>query len=210
VRGFTEEWIEAVERDYNHPSVIIWAPVNESWGVPNLREPRQQQHLRALYTLTRSLDETRPVIGNEGWEQIELTDLFAVHDYARTGDLLRTRWEPFVRSGQFPGGGRAYLVPGYKYNGTPLYLSEFGGIAYIPAGHQVPADSWGYSGIEKSADDALARMRGLWSAIAALPFAGLCYTQITDVEQEINGLLTYDRKPKFDVKRVREINELVR
>jgi hypothetical protein len=77
-------------------------------------------------------------------------------------------------------------------------LSEFGGIAFIPPGHQVPAESWGYSGVEKNADDAVARMRGQWEAIAKLPIAGICYTQITDVEQEINGLMTYDRKPKAD------------
>jgi hypothetical protein len=89
-------------------------------------------------------------------------------------------------------------------------LTEFGGIAFIPPGHEVPSESWGYSGVEKTADDALARLRGLYEAIARIPgFAGLCYTQLTDVEQEINGLMTYDRKPKFDTKTLREINALV-
>lgn len=209
---FTREWIEVMERDYNHPSVVIWAPINESWGVPNLRDPRQQGHLKALYWLTKSLDPTRPAIDNEGWQHTDLTDLFAVHDYARSGELLLARWnKDFSRPGAaLPPTGPGYLIPGFAYNGAPLYLSEFGGIAYIPPGHEVPKDAWGYSGVEKTAEAALARLRGLYEAIAKLPFVGICYTQLTDVEQEINGLLTYDRKPKFDSKALREINELVR
>lgn len=212
VDRFTREWIEALERDFNHPSIVIWAPINESWGVPNLRELRQQQHLKALYALTKSLDPTRLVIDNEGWQHTDQTDLFAVHDYARTGELLFARWNrDFTRPGApLPVNGTPYLIPGYQYNGAPLYLSEFGGIAYIPPGHEVPKDSWGYAGIEKTAESALARLRSLYEAIAKLPFAGICYTQITDVEQEINGLLTYDRKPKFDAKAIRELNELLR
>src|SRR5512143_522989 len=68
---FTREWMEAVERDLNHPSIIIWAPINESWGVPELRNPRQQAHLKSLYELTKSLDPTRLVIDNEGWEHTD-------------------------------------------------------------------------------------------------------------------------------------------
>lgn len=212
VERFTKEWIEAVERDYNHPSIILWAPINESWGVPSLADPRQQNHLKALYTLTRSLDATRPVIDNEGWEHTDMTDVFAVHNYARTGDLLYEIYKDLGKPGApLPQGGRGALVAGYSYNGSPFALTEFGGIAFIPPGHQVPKEAWGYSGVEKTAEAALDRLRGLYAAIARIPaFAGLCYTQITDVEQEINGLMTYDRKPKFDVKVVREINELVR
>ena len=212
VERFTREWIEAVERDYNHPSIILWAPINESWGVPNLREPRQQNHLKALYALTRSLDATRLVIDNEGWEHTDMTDVFAVHNYARTGELLSEIYKDLGKPGTpLPRGGRGALVPGYSYNGSPFALTEFGGIAFIPPGHEVPKEAWGYSGVETTAETALERLRGLYAAIAKIPaFAGLCYTQLTDVEQEINGLLTYDRKPKFDLKLVREINELVR
>jgi hypothetical protein len=209
---FTREWIEAVERDYNHPSIIMWVPINESWGTPNLRDPRQQNHLKALYTLTRSMDDTRPVIDNDGWEHTDMTDLFAIHDYARTGELLYERYKDLGKPGSgVPNNARAALAPGFRYNGTPVLLSEFGGIAYIPAGQQVPREAWGYSGVEKSSEAALERLRGLYAAIARIPaFAGLCYTQLTDVEQEVNGLLTYDRKPKFDHKVLREINGLVR
>jgi beta-galactosidase/beta-glucuronidase len=211
VSRFTREWIAAVERDYNHPSIVIWAPINESWGVPNLRDPRQQNHLKSLYSLTHSLDATRLVVDNEGWEHTDMTDLFAIHDYARTGDLLYERYKNLGASGAgVPDNYKASLIPGYHYNGSPVALTEFGGIAFIPPGHDVPPEAWGYSGVEKTPDAALERLRGLYNAIARIPgFAGLCYTQLTDVEQEINGLMTYDRKLKFDARKLREINALV-
>ncbi len=211
VARFTREWMGAVARDYNHPSIIIWAPINESWGVPHLREPRQQAYLKELYSLTHSLDATRMVIDNEGWEHTDMTDLFAQHDYARTGDLLFEKYKDLGKPGAaVPDVSRLMLIPGYHYNGTPFYLSEFGGIAFIPAGHEVPDAAWGYSGVEKTADGALERLRGIYAAIAKLPFAGICYTQITDVEQEVNGLMTYDRKPKFDSKALEEMNAMLR
>lgn len=212
VSRFTREWMEAVARDLNHPSIIVWAPINESWGVPDLRDPRQQAHLKALYALTRSLDPTRLVIDNEGWEHTDATDLLAVHNYARTGDLLAEAYKDLGKTGlPVPGPEEAAVIAGFRYNGSPPYLSEFGGIAFIPAGQNVPNDSWGYSGVEKTPEAALERMRGLYAAIAAMPaFAGLCYTQLTDVEQEVNGLLTFDRKPKFDPQLVRAINALAR
>jgi beta-galactosidase/beta-glucuronidase len=211
VGRFTREWTAAVERDYNHPSVVIWAPINESWGVPNLRDPRQQNHLKSLYALTHSLDATRLVVDNEGWEHTDMTDFFAIHDYARTGDLLYERYKDLGKaSAGVPDNYKASLIPGFHYNGSPVGLTEFGGIAFIPPGHDVPQEAWGYSGVEKTADAALERLRGLYNAIARVPgFAGLCYTQLTDVEQEINGLMTYDRKLKFDAQKLREINALV-
>jgi beta-galactosidase/beta-glucuronidase len=212
VGRFTREWMEAVERDYNHPSVIVWAPLNESWGTPDPRDARQASHLKALYSLTRSLDATRLVIDNEGWEHTDMTDLFAIHDYARTGEMLLNKYKDVGTPGAaVPDNARAAVIPGYRYNGTPVYLSEFGGIAFIPPGHQVPNESWGYSGVEKTAEAALARLSGLYGAIAKIPgFAGLCYTQLTDVEQEVNGLLTYDRKVKFDVKAIKALNDALR
>lgn len=208
---FTREWLEVVERDYSHPSVVMWVPINESWGVPNLRDPAQQNHLRALYTLTRSLDKTRPVVDNDGWEHVETMDLFTIHDYAGTGERLYAKYKDLGKPGErIPDNARAILLPGVSYNGSPFLLSEFGGIAYVLPGSQVPADAWGYAGVEKSPDAVLARLRGLYEAIARIPaFAGICYTQLTDVEQEVNGLLTYDRKMKFDPAKLREINALL-
>jgi beta-galactosidase/beta-glucuronidase len=210
---FTREWIEAVERDVNHPSVIVWAPINESWGTPDLADPRQQAHLKANYWLTRSLDPTRLVIDNEGWEHTEQTDVFAFHDYAKTGEQLFEKYRGLTTTpgSRVPDVSEPALAPGHAYNGTPFYLSEFGGIAFIPPGQQVPQQAWGYSGVEKTPEAALERLRGLYAAIARIPvIAGICYTQLTDVEQEVNGLMTYDRKLKFDAKAVRDINGLLR
>ena len=213
VERFTREWVEVVERDMNHPSVIIWAPLNESWGTPDLADLKQQAHLKANYWVTRSLDQTRLVIDNEGWEHTDTTDLFAFHDYAASGTEFYEKYKGLVvRAGSpVPDNGAPILAPGFVYNGTPFYLSEFGGIAFIPPGHVVPRRSWGYAGVEKSAEAALERLRGLYAAIARVPaIAGVCYTQLTDVEQEVNGLMTYDRKPKFDVKAIAALNDLLR
>ena len=205
------EWAEIVDRDYNHPSVIMWIPINESWGVPDLSDSRQQFHLRTLYSLTRSLDATRLVSDNDGWEHTEMTDLEGLHDYARTGDILREKYKDLGKPGMpVPDNARGALAPGVEYNGAPFFLSEFGGIAWIPPGAKVPGESWGYAGVEKSPEEALARLRGLYEAIARTPgFMGICYTQLTDVEQEVNGLMTFDRKLKYDARTLREINGLL-
>jgi len=212
VGRFTREWLEVLERDINHPSIVMWIPINESWGTPNLRDKRQQAHLKANYMLTKSIDQTRLVIENDGWEHVDTTDLFGIHDYARTGEMLAKKYAVLARpDARIPDNSRAALVPGYEYNGSPIFLSEFGGIAYHMPGSPAPPGAWGYSGVEKTPEEALVRLRGLYEAIATVPrIIGVCYTQLTDVEQEINGLLTYDRKPKFDVNAVKAINELLR
>src|SRR5262249_38120957 len=160
---------------------------------------------RSLYSLTRSLDATRLVSDNDGWEHTEMTDLMGLHDYARNGDILREKYKDAGKPGApLPDNARSALAPGVRYTGSPLFLYEFSGIAWIPPDAKVPQESWGYSGVEKSPADALARLRGLYEAIAKTGFIGICYTQLTDVEQEVNGLMTYDRKPKFDAKTLRE------
>jgi Glycosyl hydrolases family 2/Glycosyl hydrolases family 2, TIM barrel domain len=206
---FTREWMAAVNRDRNHPSIIIWNAINESWGVPDLKDPRQQAFLKETYQLTHTLDNTRLVIDNEGWEHTDQTDLFAIHDYQKSGQVLYDKYKDVKAAGAtIPKNSREALIAGYRYNGTPLYLSEFGGIAYIPPGANVPPESWGYSGVEKTAEDALARLTQLYAGIAKLSqFAGICYTQLTDVEQEVNGLVTYDRKPKFPAEKIKALND---
>jgi beta-galactosidase/beta-glucuronidase len=212
VARMTREWIEVVSRDYNHPSIIIWTPVNESWGVPNLMDRRQQAHLKALYFLTKSLDDTRLVIDNDGWEHTEVTDLFAIHDYTRTGKEFQRRFQNITQGLPTPLYGKLYDAPGNRYNGSPILLWEFGGIGYVMPEDiaKVPDNSWGYSGVEQNHEAALTRLRGLYEAIAHLPqICGICYTQLYDVEQEVNGLMTYDRRLKFDPQIVREINSLL-
>lgn len=210
VGRMTREWIEVVNRDYNHPCIAIWVPVNESWGIPNIMDVRQVAHLKALYYLTKSLDGTRLVIDNDGWEHTEATDLFAIHDYTQTGEELLARYGPdkvpLTLKDKF------YLAPGHSYSGVPVFLSEFGGVAYIlPEDRvKVPKDAWGYSA-EDTPEAAIARIESLYKAIAQLPkIAGICYTQLYDVEQEVNGLMTYDRRLKFDSKEIARLNSLLR
>ncbi len=212
VGRFTREWLEVLERDINHPSIVMWIPINESWGTPNLRDARQQAHLKANYMLTKSIDQTRLVIENDGWEHVDTTDVFGIHDYARTGEMLAQKYAVLEKpDARIPDNSRAALVPGYAYNGSPIFLSEFGGIAYHVPGSPAPEGAWGYSGVEKTPESALARLRGLYEGIAKVPrIIGICYTQLTDVEQEINGLLTYDRKPKFDVAAIKALNDMLR
>jgi hypothetical protein len=153
-----------------------------------------------MYHLIRSLDRTRLVVDNDGWEHTDETDLFTVHDYARTGEQLAAKYKILETDrSQIPRNGREPVAFGYKYNGTPILMTEFGGIAYRVAGPK-GENEWGYSGIEPTKQAMLSRLDSLVKALREnTTIAGYCYTQLTDVEQEINGLMTYDRKPKADV-----------
>src|SRR5215210_4184820 len=199
VRRMTAEWQEAVMRDYNHPCIVAWVPMNESWGVPNLASDRSQtEHLLALYHLTRSLDPTRPVVSNDGWEHA-ITDLCNIHDYRDAEALAKSYTTPESAIAAQPA-NRPIYVPGYAYRSEPILITEFGGIAFSGE-----AEGWGYSTVA-DADEFLERYEALIAALLrSEPVQGFCYTQLTDVEQEINGLLTYDRKPKADLARIREI-----
>ena len=209
VDRLASEWREVVERDASHPAIVAWVPINESWGVPDvLTDPRQQAFVRALYQLTRALDGTRPVVDNDGWEHVDTTDLLTLHDYARTGEELATRYRVLETDrSRIPRNGCEALAFGQRYNGAPFLLTEFGGIAFRPGGARPGSEKeWGYSGIEPTEDAFLARLAGLVGAVRSSPvWAGFCYTQLTDVEQEINGLMTYDRRPKAAPERYRAI-----
>jgi beta-galactosidase/beta-glucuronidase len=199
VRRMSTEWQEAIMRDYNHPSIVAWVPMNESWGVPNLVSDRSQtEHLLALYHLTRSLDPTRPVVSNDGWEHA-LTDLCNIHDY-RDAEALTKSYATSESAVAAEPANRPLYLPGYAYKGEPILITEFGGIAF--SGDE---QGWGYSTVADT-EEFLERYRSLIEALLCSdPVQGFCYTQLTDVEQEVNGLLTYDRKPKADLARIREI-----
>jgi beta-galactosidase/beta-glucuronidase len=203
VRRITAEWQEAIERDYNHPSIVVWVPLNESWGVPGLlSDSRQPDHILAMYYLTKSLDTTRLVISNDGWEHTK-SDLCTIHDYESSKEVLKERYSDLDRIMDSMPGYRRIYVPGFKYQGEPIQVSEFGGIAYKKS----EWEGWGYSGATTDEDFA-DRYCKVVSALLESPLVqGFCYTQLTDVEQEINGLLTYDREPKIDLKIIRSINE---
>lgn len=205
VQRLTREWMDAVERDASHPSIVTWVPFNESWGIQHVADdPAQQAYARALTDLTRALDPTRPVVCNDGWEQ-QNTDIITVHDYEGDGAVLAWTYadaaaRDTLLSGMGPA-GRRILLDGAEYRGQPIMLTEFGGIAYQPGTPR--ADGWGYTAAA-DADDWLARITALYDAVRASAFlAGSCYTQLTDTLQETNGLLTAAREPKAPIERIR-------
>jgi len=199
VRRITAEWQEALARDYNHPCIVAWVPMNESWGVPDLaHDPGQTEHLLSLYHLTRSLDGTRPVVSNDGWEHA-LTDLCTIHDY-RDSDALRESYETPESAAKAMPARRPVYVSGHAYRGEPILITEFGGIAF--SGDEA---GWGYSTVS-DAEEFLARYGSLIKALSqSKTVQGFCYTQLTDVEQEVNGLLTYDRRPKASLDSIRRL-----
>jgi beta-galactosidase/beta-glucuronidase len=199
VRRMTTEWQEVLARDYNHPCIVAWVPMNESWGVPDLaREPGQTEHLLALYHLTRSFDGTRPVVSNDGWEHA-LTDLCTIHDY-RDADTLRESYGTPESAVNAKPARRPVYVAGYGYRNEPIMITEFGGIAF--SGDEA---GWGYSTVTDAAEF-LERYESLIEALLqSEAVQGFCYTQLTDVEQEVNGLLTYERKPKAPPEKIRRI-----
>lgn len=198
VHGVLEEWKELVERDISHPCIVAWVPTNESWGVPELMNDRRQvDFVKALYHMTRALDGTRPVVGNDGWE-MPCGDLVSVHDYEQDPAVLIERYGSreavaYTLEHVQPD-RRRIVIDGFDGRDKPLILSEFGGIACVPGGVATP--SWGYS-VAKDGKELLARYQALTAAVhRCRPLSGFCYTQLTDTFLEKNGLLTEGRVPK--------------
>lgn len=205
------EWLEIIERDYNHPSIVTWVPINESWGVPEISMRKEQQAFSlAIYQLIHSLDQTRLVISNDGWEMTQ-TDICAIHSYihgnedepekaAYFAQKLSTK-EELLQSE--PNRRRLYCE-GFEHQGEPILLTEFGGINYDVNS----TEGWGYSHA-KDEKEFLAQYQRIIKAIyQSDALFGYCYTQLTDVEQEQNGLLTYERQPKCDLKKINEITSM--
>ncbi len=194
---FVKEWLEAVARDFNHPAIIGWCPFNETWDYDGRKQ--HDDVLRTVYRVTKALDETRPCIDTSGNFHVE-TDIFDVHDYDQNPETFAARYE------EFKNGGAIYtcFADRQKYNGEPAFVSEYGGIKWSMKQEE---NSWGYGDAPKTEKEFIERYKGLTDALLdnANMFA-FCYTQLYDVEQEQNGLYTYERKAKFDPEIFRKIN----
>ena len=183
-------------------------------GFPELgqKHPGQYAFLERMIAITRRLDATRPIVDNDGWEHTDITDICAIHDYTPDAEgQAATARDTGRRKSPSDGGvsGRPLFARGSRYRGQPIVLSEVGGFLTLP--ENVPESErdmlYQFYGSVESAAELLSKYRGLMEGIASLRFlAGFCYTQLTDIEQEINGLLTYGRQPKISPDRVAEIH----
>ena len=194
VRRIHEEWTAAVLRDYNHPCIVTWVPMNESWGVKDVKTDKAQQaHCNAMMALTKSLDPTRPVIDNDGWEHT-CGDLITIHEYNQDGQQLKRQLESLeaILSIRMKPHDKTLFADGYGYQGQPIMLSEFGGVKNDLTDPEKFAKKYAQ----------------LTKAVQESPLiCGYCYTQLTDIENEQNGLLTYGREPKLPLETIRTINQ---
>lgn len=198
--SFMPEWLEAVNRDFNHPAIIGWCPFNETWDYDGRRQINQI--LEDIYKMTKTLDPTRPCIDTSGNFHV-VTDIYDVHNYYQDVEDFAKHYRNFPEDTDslesYPDRQR------YK-KGQPLFVSEYGGIKWDV--EHIEESAWGYGKAPKTEEEFIERYRGLTECLLKNPcIMGFCYTQLYDVEQEVNGLYTYDRKPKFDPEIFRKINE---
>jgi beta-galactosidase/beta-glucuronidase len=207
VEEFTREWMEIVKQNYNHPCIITWTPFNESWGVNRIGTNRSEQHFtEAIYHLTKSMDKNRPVIVNDGWEHT-VSDIITLHDYEEIGEILRKRYleykEDILSDGLYHNNYKAAMAKDFAYKGQPIIISEYGGIAF-----NNDDSGWGYGNKVSSKEDFIRRFDEITTAVKEIPYvSGFCYTQVSDVQQEINGLMDMDRNFKIEPAVIKEINE---
>jgi beta-galactosidase/beta-glucuronidase len=223
-RNFISEWTEILERDRNHPSILIWTPTNEEFWPDREQYPR---FMTDLYNITKLIDPTRPFHGTSGGVHVK-TDIWTLHSYSQDpvklkevlfkDGKMRSTPNYTVQSTQLNIGYNGlkytnqYVFPEYK-NDMPYILDEFGGIKWNPAQQLegTSQTSWGYGEPPHSLDEFYARLEGQVKVVVSLSdyIWGYCYTQLTDVEQEQNGIYYYDRTPKFDMERIRSIFQIV-
>lgn len=207
VHEFTTEWLEIVKQNYNHPCIITWTPFNESWGISRVETKRTEQHFtEAIYHLTKSIDKCRPVIVNDGWEHT-VSDIITLHDYEETGEVLKARYTEYqneiMTTEVYHSNHKSAFANGYQYKGQPVIISEYGGIAF-----NNDDSGWGYGNKVNTKEEFIQRFDSITTAVKELPYVcGFCYTQVSDVQQEVNGLMDIERNFKVEPETIREINE---
>lgn len=197
---FMPEWLEIIERDFNHPSIIGWCPFNETGDYAGRHQ--LDLTLENIWRMTKTLDPTRPCIDTSGYIHVKYTDIYDRHDYCQDADSFAEHYRAFPQSTElmetFP---EHQKIP----KDLPLFISEYGGIKWDTLKEN--EDAWGYGNAPQTEDEFLERYRGLTQTLLEHPYImGFCYTQLYDVEQETNGLCDYDRKPKFDMDTINMIN----
>ncbi len=214
VENFSLEWQRVVKELYNHPSIVCWVPFNESWGIEAVKSNKKQQSFtESIYQLTKSIDSERPIISNDGWEHTT-SDIITFHDYVESIDKLRQTYlekidkllanKEVFNDQVYIEGGKFIMADNYDYQGQPLLFSEFGGVAFQNK------EGWGYGEQVQTKEELFQRIEKLMVLIKeAEYFRGYCYTQLTDVEQEKNGLLDENREFKLELEKIKELNQIV-
>lgn len=201
VKDISAEWLDIVIQNYNHPSLVTWVLFNESWGVRGIASNKRQQNCaQGLYYMTKSIDPMRPVISNDGWYHAK-SDILTIHHYEQNGEWLTHLYDSREKltEGYQANSQQLPFAEGFKYDGQPIIFTEFGGT------HFASDKGWGYGDSIHSDEEFLERFGSLIKAVKDMDISGYCYTQLTDVEQETNGLLTADRIPKIPIPKIAEI-----
>ena len=207
LQDFTNEWIKVVKQNYNHPSIITWVPINESWGIPKVSACKKEQNFaNTLYYLTKAIDNTRPVITNDGWEHT-ISDIITIHDYKQDAELLYKEYvdteKKVLNNSKEYNGKHRLFANGYQYKGQPIIMSEYGGIAINSE------KGWGYGDHARDEKELIERFTKLTETIKSIPYvSGYCYTQLSDVQQEINGLMDENRNYKIDPSIIKNIDNM--
>lgn len=189
---FLSEWSEAVDRDFNHPSIIGWCPFNETWNYKG--RAQKDELLSAVYDYTKAVDPTRPCIDTSGNFHVK-TDIYDLHDYNYDPVLFKKNFDRFVTDNELYEHVLIDNPNRQKYGGQPVFVSEYGGIKWQS---DQSIKSWGYGENVKTPEEFAERYCGLTDAlISNKKMFGFCYTQLYDIEQEQNGLYTYNREKKF-------------
>ena len=191
VYSILPEWIEEVKRDFNHPAIIGWCPHNETWHLNDRKQ--DDASIEMVYNVTKALDNTRPCIDSSGGKHVK-TDIFDVHNYEQDPAVLKEEYDSLVTDGKlFDPIEKRFRRPAV-YKGEPTFVSEYGGIAW-----NLESGGWGYGKGPATLEEFYERFKGLTDVLLDNEkMFGLCYTQLTDIEQEQNGLYYYNRTPKFD------------
>jgi beta-galactosidase/beta-glucuronidase len=210
------QWMEVLERDYSKPSIIGWCPLNETWEEMTDHFRELDDATRALWECTKTLDKTRPVLDASGYShRVPETDVYDSHDYEQDHRKFKknqaglAKGQPF-QNDHYYGVSRKMSTP---YQGQPYFVSEFGGIKWDPQpnpetgemeNRKNTGESWGYGAAVRTLEDFYERFEKLCGVLLDDPnMFGYCYTQLTDVYQEVNGIYNFDRSGKFDIERIK-------
>lgn len=200
-KDISEEWLDIVTQNYNHPSLVTWVLLNESWGARGIASNKQQQSFtEGLYYMTKAIDPMRPVISNDGWYHTK-SDILTLHHYEQNSNQLMHYYDSREKltDGYCKNPQQLPFADGFKYEGQPIIFTEFGGT------HYARDEGWGYGASVHSDEEFLERFGSLIKAVTDMDISGYCYTQLTDVEQETNGLLTADRALKLPIEKIAQI-----